>query len=75
MVANVNQSLLTADKPTIDIDDVNFRMLEPSESKRAQAFETDYVILGTRREQQVMAGNAVPPPCGRDLVAAAVDSL
>lgn len=75
VVANVNQSVLTADNPTIDVDDVFFRMLEPSESKLAQAFEADYVILGTRREQQVMAGNAVPPPCGRDLIAAAVDSL
>lgn len=42
-------------------------MFEPSESKRAMAFPTDYRMLGTRREQQRMAGNAVCPPVARDV--------
>lgn len=50
-------------------------MFEPSESKRAMAFPTDYRMLGTRREQQRMAGNAVCPPVARDVVWAVAESL
>ena len=57
------------------VDDVLFRMLEPSEAKRGMAFPTDYVILGNRREQVRMAGNAVTPPAARDLIATVVEAL
>lgn len=57
------------------VDDVLFRMLEPAEVIRAMAFPTEYVVLGNRREQVRMAGNAVTPPAARDLVAAVVASL
>lgn len=61
--------------PTIDIDDVLFRMLEPREIARAMDFPADYVILGTRREQVRQAGNAVTPPAARDLVGIVAESL
>ncbi|QZD97580.1 membrane protein [Gordonia phage LonelyBoi] len=70
-----HQSLLDADRPTVDIDDVRFRMLEPREIIAAMDFPGDYVVLGNRREQVRMAGNAVTPPAARDLVGVVAESL
>lgn len=76
-----HQSLLTADdiaRAARHVDDVHFRMLQPDECKRAMAFPGEYVILGNRREQVRMAGNAVTPPAARDLlhqVAAALHGI
>jgi len=67
--------LVTAEPPTVNIDDVLFRMLEPSEIKRAMDFPADYTILGNRREQVRMSGNAVTPPAARDLVGVVAESL
>ncbi len=50
-------------------------MLEPDEIKRGMAFDDDYVLLGSKRAQVRLAGNAVTPPAARDLVAAVVESL
>ncbi|GAA3217951.1 DNA cytosine methyltransferase [Oerskovia jenensis] len=68
-----HQSLLTGG--TVDIEDVRFRMLEPSEIKQAMAFPADYVMAGNRREQVKLSGNAVTPPAARDLVATVVHAL
>lgn len=68
-------ALLTKELPTVDINDVLFRMLEPSEIKRAMDFPADYTILGNRREQVRMSGNAVTPPAARDLVGVVAESL
>ncbi|UJL29957.1 DNA cytosine methyltransferase [Mycolicibacterium vanbaalenii] len=70
-----HQSLLTADRPTIDVDDVLFRMLEPREIAAAMDFPPEYVMLGNRREQVRLAGNAVTPPAARDLVGIVAESL
>lgn len=70
-----HQSLIDADRPTTNLDDVRFRMLEPREIKRAMDFPADYVIKGNRREQVRMAGNAVTPPSSRDLITVGVESL
>lgn len=70
-----HQSLLTAERPTINVDDVLFRMLEPREIAAAMDFPTEYVILGNRREQVRQAGNAVTPPAARDLVGVVAESL
>lgn len=73
-----HQSVLTSDdiaKAAQQVDEVLFRMLEPSECKRAMAFPGEYVILGNRREQVRMAGNAVTPPAARDLIACVVEAL
>lgn len=53
---------------SINVDEVFFRMLEPKEIKKAMAFPDEYRMLGTRREQVRLAGNAVTPPAARDLV-------
>lgn len=68
-------ALITRDKPAPKLDDVLFRMLEPSEIKRAMDFPVDYAILGNRREQVRQAGNAVTPPAARDLVGVVAESL
>lgn len=68
-----HQALLTG--RTVDIDDVRFRMLEPSEIKQAMAFPADYVMKGNRREQVKLSGNAVTPPAARDLIATVVEAI
>ena len=70
-----HQSLLDSARPTVDIDDVRFRMLEPREIIAAMDFPAEYVVLGNRREQVRMAGNAVTPPAARDLVGVVAESL
>ncbi len=70
-----HQSLIAADSLPVDLDDVRFRMLEPSEIARAMDFPTGYTILGNRREQVRMSGNAVTPPAARDLVMVVAESL
>ncbi len=55
--------------------DAEFRMLEPDEIKRGMAFGADYILLGNKREQVRMAGNAVTPNAARDIIAACVESL
>ncbi|MEV0367552.1 DNA cytosine methyltransferase [Nocardia fusca] len=61
--------------PSLDIADVRFRMLEPREIVAAMDFPSEYVVLGNRREQVRMAGNAVTPPAARDLVGVVAESL
>ena len=75
MTTTGHQSLLTSERPTINIDDVLFRMLEPREIAAAMDFPTSYRILGNRREQVRQAGNAVTPPAARDLVGVVAESL
>lgn len=80
LTAGGNQSLLTPGSLTyralLDVVmDAQFRMLEPSEIKRGMAFASSYVLLGNRREQVRMAGNAVTPNAARDIIAACVESL
>ena len=43
----------------LEVDDCYFRMLHPRESANAQRFPGNYIITGTKGEQQVQAGNAV----------------
>lgn len=57
------------------IEDCSFRMLTPHEIQQAMAFPDTYQLLGTKRDQVRLAGNAVTPPAARDLVAAVADSL
>lgn len=73
-----HQSILTPGDITAaeaQVDDVYFRMLEPSECKRAMAFPAEYRMLGNRREQVRLAGNAVTPPAARDLIATVAAAL
>lgn len=60
---------------TLDIDEVEFRMIRPHEQAWGMDFPRDYKILGTLTEQTLQAGNAVTPPVARDLGTIAVESL
>jgi DNA (cytosine-5)-methyltransferase 1 len=78
ITTTAHQSLLTPGDlkaAEAQVDDVLFRMLEPREVIAAMAFPTEYVVLGTRREQVRMAGNAVTPPAARDLIAAVAEAI
>lgn len=71
-----HQSLITADDITdAQVEDCYFRMLEPSEIGVGMAFDRDYKVLGSRRDQVKGYGNAVTPPAARDLVACVAESL
>jgi len=60
---------------TEDINQCEFRMLEPHEISRGMAFPKEYIMTGNKREQVKQAGNAVTPPAARDLGIIAVESL
>ncbi|MFT4225325.1 DNA cytosine methyltransferase [Micropruina sp.] len=71
-----HQSLITADDITdAQVDDCYFRMLEPSEIGIGMAFDPNYIVRGSRRDQVRGYGNAVTPPAARDLVACVAESL
>ena len=61
--------------PVVDLSDVMFRMLEPSEVAAAMDFPSGYQWVGTRRIQVRLAGNAVTPPAARDLIGVVVEAL
>lgn len=46
---------------------IYFRMLTQQECARAQGFRPDYKWTGTKKEQQIQIGNAVPPPVAKAL--------
>lgn len=48
--------------PRIELDDCGFRMLEPAEIGRAQAFPDTYRVAGSKRDVVRQYGNAVSPP-------------
>ncbi|PRA13301.1 DNA methyltransferase [Arthrobacter sp. MYb211] len=58
-----------------DINECEFRMLEPHEISAGMAFPKDYIMTGNKREQVKQAGNAVTPPAARDIGTVAVESL
>ncbi len=51
------------------------RRLRVAEVKRLMTFPDDFRILGTRREQQLQLGNAVPPRLGRAVASAIAAEL
>lgn len=44
------------------VKDCYFRMLKPNEIGEGMAFNRDYIVLGTKKEQVRQYGNAVTPP-------------
>ncbi len=58
-----------------EIEDCEFRMLEPYEISAGMAFPKSYIMTGNKREQVKQAGNAVTPPAARDLFIVAAMSL
>lgn len=45
--------------PAPQLEDCHYRMVSPREQLYAQRFPTEYVVLGTKGEQTMQAGNAV----------------
>lgn len=71
-----HQSLIDPSEPiSLDVDDAGFRMLEPHEIQLGMGFTADYLLLGTKRDKVKQAGNAVTPPCARDLGHAVAEFL
>lgn len=58
-----------------DVEECEFRMLEPREITAGMAFPQDYVMTGNKREQVKQAGNAVTPPAARDLISIGAEAL
>lgn len=57
------------------IEDCYYRMLFPREVKKAMAFNDDYIVLGSGKDQVRQLGNAVTPPAMEWLVSRCVESL
>lgn len=57
------------------IEDCYYRMIKPQEVKLAMAFDSDYIIHGSGRDQVKQCGNAVTPPVMEWLVQQCVNSL
>lgn len=58
-----------------DIDDCSFRMLDVHEIGASMSFPSDYVVLGTKRDQVKQYGQAVTPPVMEWLVDKCIASL
>lgn len=59
----------------VDVDECRYRMLRPHEIKAAMAFPSDYIVLGSGRDQVKQLGNAVTPPAMKWLVERVVESF
>ncbi|WP_159702755.1 DNA cytosine methyltransferase [Arthrobacter sp. 18067] len=58
-----------------DLDDVEFRLIQPHEQMWGMDFPRDYTILGTKKERTMQAGNAVTPAAARDIAGIVADSF
>jgi DNA (cytosine-5)-methyltransferase 1 len=59
---------VTLDGEPYVLTDIGMRILQPRELARAQGFQDEYILTGTKSEQVARIGNSVPP----DVVAAIV---
>lgn len=57
------------------VDDCHFRMLQPHEIQKAMAFPDWYQVLGNKRNQNRLFGNAVTPPVMEILLKRCVETL
>lgn len=58
-----------------NVDDCYYRMLKPKEVKLGMAFDKDYIVLGSGKDQVKQLGNAVTPPAMEWLAERLVESL
>lgn len=66
-------ALVSYQKPRLE--DCYYRMLKPQEIKLAMAFESDYIVLGSGKDQVKQLGNAVTPPAMEFLIERCIESL
>lgn len=69
------ENLALINYQTAKIEDCNYRMLKPQEIKLAMAFDHDYKILGSGKDQVKQCGNAVTPPVMEWLTDMCIQSL
>lgn len=77
LTTTAQQSIVTPGDLAVaeaQVDDCLFRMLEPHEVGAGMAFDRDYIVMGSRRNQVKGYGNAVTPPAARDLIGAVVEA-
>ena len=74
-VSTQPRTYLAEPSATVTVEDCYFRMLQPCEIKRAMAFSDDYVVLGNKREQVKLCGNAVTPPVMEMLIQRCIETL
>lgn len=74
-VTTRDRAALVEAAQNVSVEDCTFRMLQPHEIQAAMAFPEKYVLLGNKREQVKMLGNAVTPPAARILLDACVATL
>jgi DNA (cytosine-5)-methyltransferase 1 len=60
---------------TPKLEDCYYRMIKAHEVKLAMAFDKDYTVLGSSKDQVKQLGNAVTPPVMQWLVKQCVESL
>lgn len=60
---------------SLNIEDCYYRMIKAAEVKLAMAFDQDYIVLGSSKDQVKQLGNAVTPPAMEWLVAQCIESL
>ncbi|WP_410221912.1 DNA cytosine methyltransferase [Pedobacter sp.] len=58
-----------------NIEDCYYRMIKPPEVKLGMAFNRDYIVLGSGKDQVKQLGNAVTPPAMESLIERVVESL
>ncbi|YCK35145.1 DNA cytosine methyltransferase [Actinomadura sp. ATCC 39365] len=61
--------------PALDVNEVEFRMLEPHEIGRGMAFASNYVVVGNKRQKVRQYGGAVTPPIAEIIVSALVECV
>lgn len=59
----------------ISVDDCGFRMLEPHEIGVGMGFDSDYIVLGSKRDRVKQYGNAVTPSAEELLLERCVATL
>lgn len=73
-VTGKDRAFLTTNvKPRIE--DCYYRMLKPNEIKKAMAFEDDFKVLGSGKDQVKQCGNAVTPPVMATLAERCIQTL
>jgi DNA (cytosine-5)-methyltransferase 1 len=65
--------IMRGEKPSIE--DCYYRMLLPHEVKAGMAFDQDYVVLGSGKDQVKQLGNAVTPPVMQELTKRCIETL
>jgi DNA (cytosine-5)-methyltransferase 1 len=73
MTTKERASIITYQEPKLE--DCYYRMLKPHEIKLAMAFGSDYIVLGSGKDQVKQLGNAVTPPVMEWLLERAIQSL